>query len=200
MPNIPKELEYLISGKRWAELMIYARYMWDQQAWLANKRNKNAVARIKQEFTRLTRKPPYYQGTNAKYWDEQIAKYVDRLGVKAIIDDMRIVIPKYKPRSIIYFLYTGDNKASRWEMLLRDKIAEEMKAQKDLDNEAYAAMAKVFGFELRRMESKPQWITDAEKRLKTLEQLKSNSLSSHVPPEVNREIARIKHNLKKYAQ
>lgn len=191
--NHTKHIEYLAKNGQWAELMMVARYMWDQQAWLYLKRNRNAVKRIKEEFTRLAKRPAYSNPANAQHWDQQIAKYIDRLGVKTLIDDMRQVLAKYPSvRSIIYFLYTGDNKASRWEMLLREQIAQEIQQQKELDNEAYKAMAEVFGFELKSVNvGPPKWVVDARRRLAAIDKMAKTD-------EVCAEIVRIKHNLEKH--
>lgn len=191
--NHTKHIELLAKNGQWAELMMVARYMWDQQAWLYLKRNRNAVKRIKEEFTRIAKRPAYSNPANAQHWDQQIAKYIDRLGVKTLIDDMRLVLAKYPSvRSIIYFLYTGDNKASRWEMLLREQIAQEMQQQKELDNEAYKAMAEVFGFELKSAnEGPPRWVKDARRRLAAIDKMAKTD-------EVCAEIVRIKHNLEKH--
>lgn len=191
--NHTKHIELLAKNGQWAELMMVARYMWDQQAWLYLKRNRNAVKRIKEEFTRLAKRPAYSNPANAQHWDQQIAKYINRLGVKKMIDDMRLVLAKYPTvRSIIYFLYTGDNKASRWEMLLREQIAQEMQQQKELDNEAYKAMAEVFGFELKSVNvGPPKWVVDARRRLAQLQGALYGSDES-------REAAKIKHHLEKH--
>lgn len=192
--NNLKSIEFLAQNGKWAELMMLARYMWDRQGWLFHKRNRNAVRRLKEEFTRLARRPAYSTPGSAEYWDQQIAKYVDRLGVKKLIDDMRQVLTKYPDiRTIIYFLYSSNNKAPRWEMLLREQIAEEMQQQKELDNEAYKAMAEVFGFELKRVDKgPPQWVVDARRRLASLR--KGRIVSEGEA----REIRQIRHNLEKH--
>ncbi|HHL71349.1 MAG TPA: hypothetical protein ENJ29_02460 [Bacteroidetes bacterium] len=192
---VPKEIERLYEQEKWPELILVFRKKWDEKGWLYLKQNKNAVQRVKQEFTRLTRRPPYNHIGNARYWDEQIGKFCARLGVKALIEDMRAAVPKYKPRSIVYFLFGSGGKASRWEMLLRQQIARELQEQKEKDNEAYQALYRLLGFApAKPVQSVPDWVLDARKRLRALQQTPVDCVAQM--RELEREISRIKHNLK----
>lgn len=195
-------LRLLYEQERWPELIFFFRAKWNAQAWLFLKKNGNAVKRVKDEFTSLTRCPAYQSATNAKHWDEQIAKYVERLGVPALINDMRTAVAKYKNiRSIIYFLYAKD--ASRWEMLLMQKIEADLREQKAaLKNDekaAYEALIKLFGAPTIQKIAEPQWVIDARANLTKLYQQRRNErLPIDEKNRLDREIHRINYNLKKF--
>ena len=116
--QLPSFIIHWYTKKRWTWLALYFKRRANRYARFYLKKNRKAVDRIKDEFMQLTGMPPYAnQDYRAEYWDEQIAKYVDSLGVKSLIDDMREAVSKYRNiRSILYFLHT-DGKASRWENL-----------------------------------------------------------------------------------
>ena len=194
-------IEKLWLEEKWAELILICRIKWNRKAWLYLKRNKNAVQRIKQVFTELSGRHPYDTEINMKYWDEQIAKYLDRLGVAALISDMKAAFqanPKIK--SIVYFLWSKDNRP-RWELLLMRKLEEDYAKQKEKDNDAYAYMARLLGLENKQMgiQLAPDWVVEARRNLKSLEmQLKAVRGNTEKLAEIKRDINRIKHNLDKF--
>lgn len=170
--DIPEIVVTLYKEKRWPELLYAIRAKWDQEAWRYLKANGNAVQRILQEFRRLTGQQPYQNPANARYWNQQIAKYIDRLGVAALVDDMRAAV-KGKPDilSMVYFLHSRE-RVPRWERLLLDKIAREAAEQSSADNDAYRALAKLLGYDgsigkIHTNET-PQWVLDARRRLEQI--------------------------------
>jgi len=195
--SLPAFVSTLLKEKRFPELIYFFRKKWDEHAWLALKKNGNAVERIKQEFTRLTQKPPYSSSVNEKYWDQQIAKYADRLGVKFLIYDIRQSVKKYQNiRSIAYFIYSKYG-ACRWENLLMDKIELDLKQEKkrhtkEMDELAQSLPLSPF-FKGDKLE--PDWVGQAKKRLEELKHRRFTNMSPHEKYEVNREIRRIITNL-----
>jgi hypothetical protein len=152
----------LLEEKRYPELVYFVRKLWDKEGWLYLKRNKNAVERVKCEFTRLTGKAPYTSMGDTTRWDQQIARYVDRLGVKAIIDDMQQAKLRYKPKSILYFIYSSGQMPCRWENLVLDQVEAEAERAKKEENEMASALAKYIG--LPDLAVEPDWVLNAKIR------------------------------------
>lgn len=202
MNEIPNIVARLYAERNWPMLIYYFRGCWNEQSWLYLKRNGNAVKRIKDEFTRLTGRPAYSPATNAKHWDQEIAKYAERLGVAALIDDMRLAVAKYEPKSIIYFLHASG--ACRWEMLLMDKIQEEIRQRQHEDNSAYADMAKLFpSVVVKKVE--PEWVAVAKKRRQQIAIIMQNYLNTETAAmplsemrDLKIELERINQNLTKF--
>ncbi len=193
--NLPAFIPRYFHEARFPELVCFFRKMWDRQAWLYLKRNTKAVERIKQEFTKLTQQPPYKNGSNPLHWDQQIAKYLDRLGVKALILDMRDAVAKQPGiHSILYFVYSKSG-ACRWENLVMLKIENDWTEKKKQHAEDYDELAKLIDLKLPGVE--PEWVPQARKRLQFLTQ-KRPPMHPRDRVEINREIDRIQNNLRKY--
>ena len=195
--DIPDYIQKLWREKRFTELAALFRSIADHRKFLFRKSRQylNAIKAIKQEFTRLTGRPPYGPQTDPTYWDGQIGKYCEALGVKVLIDDMREACRKYQPNSIIYFLHGRDGKACRWEMLLRQKLEDEIREQKEKDNEAYKALFELVGSPVKEIE--PDWVVQARLRLEHLQKLRQ--LADYQQREdIDREIQQIQFRLSQY--
>lgn|GEM_PF-5026650 len=192
--KLPSFISKFYSEKRYAELVYFFRALWDNQGSLALKRNRNAVNRIKQAFTQITGRPVYSSGhINHKYWDEQIAKYADRLGVAALIDDMKLNANK-RPQSIAFFIYSKHG-ACRWENMVMQQIEKDNQARKKEENEMYEELGRALRLAARK--SEPDWMIQARKRLTMLR--RERELTSPVARhEIDREIARIEANLQRH--
>ncbi|NIR52833.1 MAG: hypothetical protein GWN59_08205 [Calditrichae bacterium] len=185
-------LRKLFTEKRYAELYYIFKRLWEKQSWLYLKRNSNAVVRIKQVFTQLTGNQPYQSSTNIRFWDEQIGRYVDQVGVAALINDMKAAIKtKSDIKSIVYFLYTKDG-ASRWELLTLEHIEQSWHKEKQKHNTEYEELAKLIDFRMPGPE--PDWVMDARKRLKFLQ----NKGKHHLTEDEKREIRKIEFHLGSY--
>ncbi len=197
MGKLPEIVKQLYREERWPELVWYFRSLWDKSAWLTLKRNKNAVERIRQEFTRLTGRQPFAAGSGEKYWNEQIAKYVQRLGVAALIRDLQEAVPKYKPKSLVYFLSGNNGLASRWEMLLMKKLSEDIVQQKQQDDDAYKLLGELINLPvLKTRPVEPEWVVGARKNLAIYRKQLENITSGPDYIRLHREIKRIVSNLK----
>lgn len=188
--SIPKLIETLYEQKRWPELMFYFRAQWNNSAWAASKRNGNAVDRIKREFSRLAKgKQPYKLGTHSQYWDQQIAKYIDRLGVASLINDMREAFQKFPQiKTIIYFLYSSTGN-SRWENLIYTKIEHDWQQEKQLEANQWQPFAQMLNF----AKSEPDWV--AQSRNEIIRLIQKSKLPDINPREINNEIHKIKNKL-----
>ncbi|MFQ5637992.1 MAG: hypothetical protein ACE5IR_08340 [bacterium] len=194
MENIPHIIKKFYSEKRWPELFWLFKKLWDRDGWRYLKRNKNAVARIKQEFTRLTGKPAYAADSNARNWDEKVAKHAAACGAAALIDDMRAAM-EHKPQSLIYFLYSKHG-ACRWEMLFLRKLEEQLKAEKKKIDSELAELAKLLDFRMPEVEA--EWIMQARaERRKLLRYLDKFDMPEERRADIKERIRRIEHNLKK---
>lgn len=200
MSDVPEFVQQLWREERWAELLLVCRAKWNRRAGLYLKQNRNAVLRVKQVFTQITGKPPFQRETNQRYWDEQIAKYLDRLGVAALIDDMKAA-HKANPKigSIVYFLWSKDLRP-RWEILLMRKLEDEYRQQKHQDNDAYAAMARLLGLENQQtaIQLDPDWVVEAQRNMKHLQRQLQTAGDLRRRSEIMAEIIRIKNNLQKW--
>lgn len=165
-----KALQKLHEQNRFAELFYYYRRRWQEQGWLYLKRNAKAVKRIKQEFTRLTGKPPYQSDSAKTDWDQHIARWLDQLGVAKLIEDMRAACEQYQPYSIVYFLHSKTG-ACRWEMLWLDTVQQQLAAEKQQDNEAMQALASAIRYDEQQQE--PEWVIEARKKYNFLNALEN---------------------------
>ncbi len=188
-------LQQLIEQKRFPELVYIFRKMWDEQGWLYLKRNRNAVDRIKLAFTKLTGNQPYANASQAKAWDRNIAGYVDRLGVAALLDDMRQAAQKQgNIKSLVYFLWAKAG-ACRWENMLMQKIQADIKAQKAEYEQIDAAIAEMLNS--AQEEQEPEWVIQAREEYGRLLRLAGSlDVSRDIKVDCVKHMQRIKHNFK----
>lgn len=195
MENIPHIIKKFYSEKRWPELFWLFKKLWDRDGWRCLKRNKNAVARIKQEFTRLTGRQPYAADSHARNWDQKVAKFIAACGVAALIDDMRVAVKEHQPRSLIYFLYSKHG-ACRWEMLFCKQLEEKMAAEKKQHDSDLAELARLI--DLKFESPQPEWAVEARaERRKLLRYLDKFDMPDERRADIKERIRRIEHNLKK---
>jgi len=169
--SIPRFIELFIREKRWPELVFYFRHRWDREGKGCLKRQQGAVHRIKQEFIKVFEKRPFPRSTgDPVFWDQQIAKYAERLGVAALINDMRKArTENRKVFSIIYFLYSK-GAACRWENLLLEKIHADALSEKKEHDEAYKLLAEALEVQGISEPVEPEWVVMARNRWHQLEQ------------------------------
>lgn len=187
----------LLDERKFPELIYIVRRLWDDFGWLYLKRNRNAVDRVKEEFVKLTGHQPYASTSSSDRWDQQIAKYVDRLGVKVLIDDMRLAVRRFNPNSIVYFLHSSGNMPCRWENLLLDDIETKSKRDKQKEKKFFENLARDLGL---NKQTEPTWVKVARERLSFLQkEISHKHCTDERRSDAMREIAQITARLKKYS-
>lgn len=162
---IPPLIENLWERKHFEMLVrIFSAMAGGRKAYYL-RRNRNAVERIKDEFVRVFRRPhgcgPVMSGNR----HEDLARYVHHLGVKALIDDMRLAASKNnRPNSLLWFMYHKAGSSSRWELLLIDKLHREAMLEKD----AYSKLFDGIKTEFQMLTVTPEWVVSAKKEWRKL--------------------------------
>lgn len=94
-------------------------------------------------------------------WRKEVGYYCFRLGVPALLRDLSVVHDsgKFQPRTLHYFIRSskdGEDRASRWEMLVSMQIETEWQAAKAAEAEATQGKAPIFNNALT-----PAWVEEA---------------------------------------
>lgn len=178
-----------ISHLRWLDAV--------EGKWRYLHSQKNAINRIEGAFHDLFGGHPWPARVDRSeddwkrmmsLWRNEIGYYCSRLGVAALIDDMRLAKGKnLKPRSLIYFLRSHDEhrqeQSSRWEMLLYAKMEEEWQETKRQEAEEAKDLQR--GELISAKLYHPAWVDEARE---TLQGIKTKA---HPTPEELREVAKI---------
>jgi len=184
-------VHFLKSIKRgeWGAVRAYAQSRWNEDGYVLLRKYRNAVNRVLQVFIQAKNYPDTYREKITQEQEKKIAYYINALGMKAIIDDIRkACCENPKIRTLNYFL-TADKgkKTGRWGMLYFDKMNAEW--QKRKEEELHCHIGK--GIEIGK-KIKEQWQIDAEKRLAELEQKKIR------PPEEEQEYYTLKRRIERH--
>ncbi len=182
--NIPFEIVRHITTENWEQVYGYFKYRWNQDGYVAWKKNQKAVERVVKVFSNL-KKGEYKAG---KQELKSIGLYVERLGVKALIDDMTAALGKNpRIRTIMYFLKTQEGeKLSRWGNLYLNKIEAEITAEKKKRDEEEKEIGKeLFGehstiakvADHSQGTEKPEWLKEEEAELARLANLTDEEMT-----------------------
>ncbi|MFB0516081.1 MAG: hypothetical protein ACETWG_05690 [Candidatus Neomarinimicrobiota bacterium] len=134
---------------------------------------RNAINRIEVVFLQTFSRQPWpkdWQSNVRMQWENEVGYYIHRLGVGALVDDMRQARERrLEPKTLIYFLRShdqhGQQRSSRWEMLLYGMMDEEWQEAKRREAQEVAQAAR----EGRIPEAvTPVWVTEARANLKAL--------------------------------
>lgn len=162
---IPNHIQKLYEQGRWDILTLLFRRAWDATADKTLVEQRENVEMLKRYFTALTQRPAF-KSDNAK-WDAQIAKYVAVLGYDNLAEDIRSAIVKYKPQSMLFFIFRADGRTTRWEMLYRRFLEKEYLERKNEYKKGWDDLQKTVN--LKAIE--PMWVIDARTRHKTLKSM-----------------------------
>ena len=196
---VPAIITRFYNERRWPELIWMIRENWNYDAWQALRKNEKAVERVKKVFSETFGRPAFSSLNNRSYWMKQIAKYVDRLGVASLIDDMREAKKKNPNiQSILYFIYSADH-VCRWEMLLLKRLEAKYQQEKKEENDTYAAIARVLGEAVVKKVDEavaPEWVVTLRARRKALKvELKKHKTHQPQYKEFLSQILRIEQSL-----
>lgn len=182
--NIPAEIVQHILTENWEQVYGFFKYKWNQDGYVAWKKNQKAVERIIEVFYELTKGKFHADDTIKK----AIGLYVERLGVKILIDDMKVAITKTPQiRTLNYFLRTQKGeKMSRWGNIYLDQVEAEIKAKAEKEKEISAEVAQTELGQLLRnsikkvdevVEDDPDWLKKDKARLKELEVISNDKIT-----------------------
>lgn len=117
--------------------------------------------------------PSFLPPVGVMRYQNQVGYFCHRLGVKALVDDMRLAKEQdYKPDSLLWFVRSskdGQARASRWEWLVtvaietetRKAKEEEAKAAEDLHRRGILPDVKA---------AEPDWVAECRQTIKDLNQ------------------------------
>lgn len=184
-------VHFLTSIKRgeWGAVRGYAQHRWNEDGYVLLRRYQNAVNRIIQVFMQEKNYPDTYIANISQQQKKQIAYYINVLGVKALIDDIRSVCRENpKIRTLNYFL-TADQgkKTSRWGMMYFDKMHAAWQKRKEEELNCHVGQEIEIGEKV-----KEQWQIDAEARIAELGQKKIR------PPEEELEYYTLKQRIARH--
>jgi hypothetical protein len=186
--EIPESIHMLFRMRRWGVLsIIFTRAHQESASAIAY--NKTAVERVKSTFTELTGYKPYT--SHEEKWDAILARLVDHAGPDALIADIESA-RRYQPRSLLFFIYRADGKASRWQMLV-DQLYKD-KHEKDKQELLFAWQDIKDIVSVQSLHTEPTWVVSAKKRLELLQNMRLK-VSANERAKYDRETATIQARL-----
>ncbi|MCH8856503.1 MAG: hypothetical protein IIA03_09750 [Proteobacteria bacterium] len=100
-----------------------------------------------------------------------MCKYVTRLTVKTLIDDInKVIINGKQPKSLLYFMHSMHG-ACRWENLVLQQMERLWRKKKNKLNKALEPIAKELNFSNDSRNGDPDWVNKSRREF---EQLKKN--------------------------
>lgn len=142
--------------------------------WRFRHQYLNAIARIEGVFREIYRRVPWPKDWPlhvVHQWENEVGYHVHRLGVAALIDDLRQASSAgLKPRTLIYFLRSHDEhrqeQSSRWEMLLVARMEAEWQESKSQEAEAAKEAARRLGVKVEKPVA--AWVLEARETLRRI--------------------------------